>query len=103
MVAQKLANVTSFVEMGGFRQTPGSGRRDQTRHERERRIDLIGLRAAGLGEVRTTAALAADALRDGLDDVAGLEPAGQVLSDARNEEDLVAFDGPQHDDARAEL
>ena len=47
--------------------------------ERQRRIDacvdLVGLGASGLSEVRSAAAAASDELRNGLDELAGLEPA----------------------------
>src|SRR6266571_3023888 len=58
----------------------------------QRLVETGGIRAAALRQVRAPAALAADGLRDLLDELAGLQALAEVLGDGRDEVDL-AVDG----------
>src|SRR5438270_11391967 len=57
----------------------------------ERGVELRGVLAAGLGHVRTSAARAADLLRDLSDDLAGLHAVGEVFGDADDDGDASSF------------
>src|SRR5262245_59798467 len=76
---------------------------DPRRHGRERRVELLRLGAARLGEVGAAAALAPDLLRDDAHDLAGLQPIRVVARDAGREAHLAVLDGREHDDGRAQL
>src|SRR5690606_25818971 len=65
-------------------------------------VELVGQRAARLGEIRPAAAFAADALRDRADELAGLELAGEVVGDGGHQPHLAVLDRREHDHARAE-
>src|SRR6185436_10538741 len=52
-------------------------------------VELGGLLAAGLGQIRAPAAAAADGTGHLLHELAGLEALGQILRDRRHQVDLV--------------
>ena len=71
---------------------------DQRPNERECLVELVGQRTAGLREVGPTATVTAHALGNGLDELAGVVAARQVLGDTGHETDLVGLDAAEHDD-----
>ena len=77
-------------------------RRNHTFGGRQHLVDLRRALAAGLGEVRAAAAAAADDGRELLDDLAGLEPAGEVLRDRDDHLHLAVVVRRQDHDAAAD-
>ena len=95
MVAEKPPKVTSFVEVTDLDKLQGDqAAATSPGTERQGGIDLIGLGAAGLREVGPAAAAAAESSATGLMMLAGLEPAGQILADARHEHTLSPSTAP---------
>ena len=77
----------------------------EPRSQTAKRSGQVGrLRAAGLREIRSTAAFATDLLRHVIDDVSRFHARREVVSDAGDERHFViACRRTQHDDCAAEL
>src|SRR5215218_2425859 len=87
----------------GERGLPGQLLADRLFHGRQGRGEVLGLLAAGLGEVGPAAATAAHDGRQALDQLARLDPRRQVLGDRGHQADVALRARADHHHAGAEL
>src|SRR5579872_7070283 len=69
----------------------------------ERGVERGGIFAAGFGEIGPASALAANFLRDGTNDFACLNAAGEIFSDTHDQRHIAVRSRTEHHNARANL